>query len=381
MPTADPASKVSMMYARGVPTFGVEEELLLVDPMSGIPAMRNEEVAENARQLGLTLQLELTPCQIETATDILITSAELKQSLVSSRSTAALSAQRAEVAVLSAGVPPLLPELGAITDTKRYRRIAAEYGIIAAEQGVCGAHVHIAVPDREAEIKISNHMRPWLPVLLALTANSAFYDGHDTGYASWRSVLWSRWPSSGPPPYLESVTHYESLVDQLFDVGAILDDGMVYWDVRPSMHFPTLEVRISDVPATVDDTVLLAVLVRALVMTASNAAQNDVVAPNVTEHELRWAYWRAGRDGLSDHLVDPRSGRLAPASAAVRALVEHVSSALDETGERELVVSGVRRNLLHGNGACRQRKAVEKTGSIADAVACLTEKPEFRGRS
>ncbi|WP_072803293.1 carboxylate-amine ligase [Rhodococcoides yunnanense] len=356
-----------------VPTFGVEEELLLVDPNTGVPTMQNDTVADYARELGLTLQLELTPCQIETATDVLDTSAELTDALTSSRSIAAHAAHLAGASVLPAGVPPLLPELGPITDTKRYRRIAAEYGIIALEQGVCGAHVHIAIPNRDAAVQISNHVRPWLPVLLALTANSAFYAGRDTGYASWRSVLWSRWPSAGPPPFLDSITHYDELVAQLFDVGAILDDGMVYWDIRPSMNFPTLEVRISDVPVTVHDTVLLAVLVRALVMTASEAVRNNGSAPAVPEHALRLAYWRAARDGLSDRLVDPETGRLDTAAAAVRALVHHVSDALAITEERSLVDTGVRRNLLHGNGAGRQRAAVAETGSIAAAVVSMTE--------
>lgn len=356
-----------------VPTFGVEEELLLVDPNTGIPSMQNEVVAENARQLGLSLQLELTPCQIETASSVLHTSAELAESLARSRSTAAVAARRAGAALLPAGVPPLLPEFGPITDTKRYRRIADEYGMIALEQGVCGAHVHVAVPDREFGVAVSNHVRPWLPVLLALTANSALYAGRDTGYASWRSVLWSRWPSAGPPPYFESVDHYDALIRQMFDVGAILDDGMVYWDVRPSMNFPTLEIRVSDVPANTSDTVLLAVLVRALVMTASDAIDRGASAPRVAEHTLHWAYWRAARDGLSDRLVDPATGRLGTAAGALNSLVSYVTGALETTGERDLVDSGVRRNVQHGNGARRQRDALKTSGAITDAVLDLIE--------
>jgi glutamate---cysteine ligase / carboxylate-amine ligase len=357
-----------------VPTFGVEEELLLVDPKTGIPTMKNEVVAEVARELGLELQLELTPCQIETTSSVLHTSAELAESLRTSRSTAASAARRAGAAVLAAGVPPLLPQFGPITDTKRYRRIADEYGMIALEQGVCGAHVHVAVPDREFAVAVSNHVRPWLPVLLALTANSALYAGRDTGYASWRSVLWSRWPSAGPPPFFESIEHYDALIRQLFDVGAILDDGMVYWDIRPSMSFPTLEVRISDVPVSTSDTVLLAVLVRALVMTASDAIDRGASAPRVPEHALHWAYWRAARDGLSDRLVDPETGCLDTAAVALRSLVHHVTPALATTDEQDLVESAVRRNLQHGNGAQRQRDALKASGVIADAVSDLIDR-------
>ena len=140
--------------------------------------------------------------------------------------------------------------------------------MIAHEQGICGCHVHVAVPDREAAIQVGNRLRPWLPLLLAVTANSAIYRNTDTGYASWRSILWQRWPVAGPPPQFDSADEYDAVVRQLLDTGAMLDDGMVYWDVRPSANFPTVEVRVADVPATVAETVLFAALVRGAVMTA-----------------------------------------------------------------------------------------------------------------
>lgn len=354
-----------------IPTVGVEEELLLVNGRTGEPAMVNGDVAAHAQQLGLELQLELTPCQIETATPVLTTSTDIAASLHASRQLARRAARMAGVSVLAAGVPPVLPRHGPITDTKRYRRIAAEYGILAAEQGVCGAHVHIAVPNRDQAVQISNYLRPWLPLLLALTANSALYGGRDTGYASWRSVLWSRWPSAGPPPVMDSYAHYEHLVEQLFDVGAILDDGMLYWDIRPSRTFPTVEVRISDVPARVDETVMLALLVRALVMTASCALDEGTAVPQLPEHELRWAYWRAARDGLTGSLVDPRSGRLTSARSAVDSMIEYADAALITAGDRDVVRRSIDRNFACGNGAIVQRVLHDRTRSTADVVAQL----------
>lgn len=363
------------MTTREVPTFGVEEELLLLDPSTGVPVMRNREVADRAASLGLDVQLELTPCQIETSTPVLHTADELLAQLHRSRSLAASAARACGAAVLAAGVPPILPTSGPITDTVRYRHIAAEYGIIAAEQGVCGAHVHVGVPDRATAMHVGNHLRPWLPVLLALTANSAFYDGHDTGYASWRSVLWSRWPSAGPPPFVRSPEHYAQLLAQMKDVGAILDDGMVYWDVRPSVRFPTVEVRVSDVPADTADTVLLAVLVRALVMTALRAIDDDVAPPDTTDHALRWAYWRAGRSGLRSTLVHPLTGRSAPADAVIDSLCSHVADALAASADSAWVQAQVNRLRTRGSGADRQRRARAATGSIAAAVVSLIERP------
>src|SRR5262249_25263362 len=133
--------------------------------------------------------------------------------------------------------------------------------------------------DRAAAIDVSNWLRPWLPSLLALSANSALYRNADTGHASWRSVLWRRWPAAGPPPFFASVDEYDQTVRMLVDSGVILDSDMIYWDVRPSSSFPTVEVRVADVPATVTETVLLATLIRAAVMTALEARDRGGPTP------------------------------------------------------------------------------------------------------
>ena len=159
--------------------------------------------------------------------------------------------------------------------------------------------MHIDVPDKETAVRVSNHLRPWLPTLLALTANSPIYLGSDTGFASWRSIMWSRWPCSGPPPYFESAAHYEALVAMQVASGSIMDEQMVYWDVRPSSHLPTVEVRVSDIPLTIDETVLLATLVRALVMTYDGSP-----GPKLEPEVLRAAYWLAARDGLEGNGLD-----------------------------------------------------------------------------
>ena len=168
------------------PTFGAEEEFLLVDPRTGEPAPRNAAVAEEAKRRGATLQLELSSCQVETTSSVAATSAELGAELTRLRHAAAEAAEAAGVQLLASGLPPATPHEFPVTDTPRYRRIGAAYGMIAHEQGICGCHVHVQVPDRAAAIQVSNWLRPWLPSFLALSANSALYRNADTGYASWR---------------------------------------------------------------------------------------------------------------------------------------------------------------------------------------------------
>ncbi len=242
--------------------------------------------------------------------------------------------------------------------------------MIAHEQGICGCHVHVEVPDREAAVRVSNRLRPWLPLLLGLTANSAVYRNTDTGYASWRSILWQRWPSAGPPPHFDSADEYDAVVRMLLDAGAMRDDGMVYWDVRPSANFPTIEVRVADVPATVAETVLLASLTRACVMTALDAERRgDSLAP-LSPHALQAAYWKSARDGLEGQAIDlTGSHALAPAVELLNGLVDHLRPALEAVGDYDMVRTEIARIAENGNGAMRQRRAWRRRHNVGDVLA------------
>lgn len=351
------------------PSFGVEEEFLLVDPRTGQPMPVGPEVAEHARGRGLDLQLELTTCQVETATDKAQSSSQLREDLSQLRSAAAQSASAAGAMLLAVGVPPSAWDTAPVTATERYRRIAERYGMVAYEQCICGCHVHVEVPNRDAAVQVSNWMRPWLPMLLALTANSAVHRDTDTGYASWRSLLWGRWPSAGPPPYFDSVAHYDSVIAMLRDSGAILDEGMVYWDVRPSSKFPTVEVRVADVPATVAETVLLATLTRAAVMTALESYERGAEAPRIDDHTLRAAYWKAAHDGLGGQAIDVFDGwATAPAARVLGEFLTVLRPALEELGEGR-VDAEAGRLLTEGNGAMRQRAIWQRRGRAADVIA------------
>lgn len=344
------------------PTVGVEEEFLLVDPDTGEPVARNRAVADHAATRGVTLQLELTSCQVETTTDVMGGCADLREELVRLRRVAAESAVASGARLLAVSLPPTVPRQFPITDTPRYRKIADRFGMIAHEQGIGGCHVHVAVPSRDAAIAVSNRLRPWLPSLLALSANSAVYRNADTGYASWRSMLWARWPSAGPPPHFDSAEEYDAAVRMLSGVGAILDDGMVYWDVRPSENFPTVEVRVADIPATVSETVLLAALLRACVMTALDDERRGLQTPTLSAHALKAAYWKSARDGLDGGAAELLTG-----------LVDRLRPALEAVGDHDVVRTELTRIVENGNGAMRQRRAWRRNHDVADVLAEAAE--------
>lgn len=341
------------------PTVGIEEEFLLVDPGTGAPVAKNGDVAAQAAERGVELQMELTTCQVETATDILDSREQMLQEITRLRRTTADAARAAGATLLAVALPPTVPQEFPITDKPRYHRIAEEFGMIAHEQGISGCHVHVAVPDRDAAVAVCTRLRPWLPLLLALSANSAIYRNTDTGYASWRHILWARWPSAGPPPVLESAAEYDTTVDEMQAAGAILDDGMVYWDARPSTKFPTVEIRVADVPSTAAETVLLATLIRGAVMTALHQPERT---RSMSDHALRAAYWRCARDGI-DGLIPP----------LLTAFVEELRPALEAAGDYQFATEEVKRLLHDGNGAMRQRRAWRRRGDIDDVLAEAAE--------
>jgi glutamate---cysteine ligase / carboxylate-amine ligase len=352
-----------------LPTVGAEEEFLVVDPRTGEPTPRNTAVAQEAEHRGVTLQLELSSCQVETTSRVATTSAQLGEELIRLRRAASQAAEATGVRLLALGLPPATPHEFPVTGTERYRRIGAQFGMIAHEQGICGCHVHVQVPDRAAAIHVSNWLRPWLPSLLALSANSALYRNADTGYASWRSVLWRRWPAAGPPPFFTSPEEYDRTVRMLVDTGVILDQDMIYWDVRPSADFPTVEVRVADVPATVAETVLLAALIRAAVITALEARGQGDDLERLAPAALRAAYWKAAHDGLSGRTLDLVGGRGAvPAREQLGTLVQRVRPALAALGEYDLVTEELDRIAAQGNGATRQLRAWRKRGEVMDVV-------------
>ena len=242
------------------------------------------------------------------------------------------------------------------------------FGLTAQEMLTCGCHVHVGVHDDEEGVAVLNRIRVWLPVLTALTANSPFWHGADTGYASYRSLAWQRWPSAGPTELFPDAAAYHRLVDDVLATGTALDSGMIYFDARLSEKWPTVEVRTADVALRVEDAVTLAGVVRGLVETAARQAADGDPPPAVRTEVLRVAAWRAGRSGLGGDLVDPRSGRPAPAARVVAALLEHIRPALADAGDEQRVAAGLATLLDRGTGADLQRRIHRETGGDLSAV-------------
>jgi len=359
-------------------TFGIEEELLLVDPANGeaVPMARellNLYVRPLEAASGPVLTAEFQQEMIEVVTPPHATLAELRQDIVAGRAIAHQAAEDVGVRVAALGTSPL-PANPHPVQLRRFKAMTEEYGLTAREQLTCGCHIHVSVESQEEAVAVLDRMRIWLPVLIALSANSPFWHGEDTGYASYRSQVWNRWPSAGPLDVLGSPDSYHQLVHDMVSTGVALDEGMVYFDARLSRHYPTVEIRVADVCLRPDNTVLLAGVARALVETAAREWREGMEPVSVPSALLRLAGWKAGRWGLRGDLLDPHTHRPAPALAVVNSLLHHIRGALEEMGDLHRVEDLVDRLLADGTGAVRQMEVLHRTGDlqrvVEDAADC-----------
>ncbi|MER5432566.1 glutamate--cysteine ligase [Streptomyces sp. NPDC002588] len=353
-------------------TVGVEEELLLVDPETGEPRALSAAVLARAARCEVAeqepvFQKELHNQMVEFATHPQSGMDELARELVRIRAEAARHAKETGCAVAAIGTSPLAVR-PSVSIGRRYRWMADQYGIATREQIVCGCHVHVSVGSDEEGVAVVDRIRPWLSVLLALSANSPFWQGRETGYSSYRNRVWLRWPSAGPTELFGSAEDYHRRVADMVATGTILDEKMVYYDARLSARWPTVEVRVADVCLHADTAVLLATLVRGLVETAARAWEAGVEPVEHSVSLLRLAVWRAARSGLTGDLVHPATMRNSPAENVVGALLEHVGPALADSGDLERARAACAGLLRHGNGSQVQREVYERTGSLREVV-------------
>jgi carboxylate-amine ligase len=258
-------------------TIGVEEEYQIVSPETRELHSRGARILLRAQDaVGEQAQSELYLSQIEIGTPICRSLAEVRAEITRLRGEVIAAAEKGGDRIAAAGTHPFSHwEDQQVTPKARYIGIAQDYQQLAREQLIFGCHVHVGIDDREAAVQVMNRTRPWLAVMLALAANSPFWLGADTGYASFRTEIWRRWPMAGTPHLFASRAEYDALVDCLVATESITDGTKIYWDVRPSARFETLEFRVTDVCMTVDEAVMVGGLARAIARTCYAQAMRD----------------------------------------------------------------------------------------------------------
>lgn len=344
-------------------TLGVEEEYHLVDASTFALADAPEVVPAALEALGRDAQSEISTSQLEIATPVSSSLAEVRAHLVRLRRGADAVAQAHGCRILSAATHPTAHwSQQRLTDAPRYAQVHERYGLLAQQQLIVGQHVHVSVPDQDLAVDVCDRLRPDLPLLIAMSGSSPYWEGVDTGYASYRTLWFARFPVTGSQEVLRTRAAYDALVEDLVASGVVDDARGLYWDARPSTLYPTVEIRVFDACPRLDDAVLLAALSRALVRVCAREAERELPFPAPRPELVRAARWRAARHGLEDRLVDLRRQTKLPARDLVTELLDRVREDLEETGDWEEVSALTEALLARGTSAAQQRRTAELSG-------------------
>jgi len=355
-----------------IPAVGVEEEFHILDLVTRALVPRAGEILEAlpADRFAAELLRSVVETNSAPARDL----AALRADLVDLRRRLVAVAEPLGLGPVAAGTVPIVdPDRLEISRDPRYLQMTEEYQILAREQVICGAHVHVDVDDRDTAMAVIGRVSRWLPLLLALSASSPFWLGADSGYASMRTMVWQRWPTAGVTGRFRTAAEYDQLVADLVKSGVITDPGMVYFDIRPSAHLPTVELRICDACPDVDTVVLIAGLFRGLVghAVAAIEAGEPAVAPR--PELLRAATWRAARSGLEGDLVEPTGGGAGPIPAEdlLGLLLAEIRPELTAMGDWDLLAGLAERAVQRGSAAAAARRAFHRRGLLTDVADLL----------
>ncbi|HEY5822702.1 MAG TPA: carboxylate--amine ligase/circularly permuted type 2 ATP-grasp protein [Propionibacteriaceae bacterium] len=354
-------------------TLGAEEELHLIDLESWKLSARAPQLLSRLPTENYSAEIQRTT--VETNTDVVDSLDGLRSELLRLRRGLVEVAAQDNIGIAAVGTAPSAAFADfELTTTGRYGRMQEQYRLLVDEQLICGLQIHVGVSDKDLAVEIMQRIARDLPILTALSASSPYWNELDTGYSSIRSIIWQRWPTAGSPGPVGSALEYSELVSDLINTGVIADAKMAYFDVRPSSHAPTLELRVCDACPIVDDAILIAGLFRASIRAAEQDVEQGVGFDPVPPPVHRAAIWRAARGGLSGDLLDnTRHPKPMSAAAAVRAMVQRLRPQLEELGDWEEVHDLSETTLARGNSADRQRATFAERGRLDDVMQLVVQ--------
>ncbi|ARS48950.1 carboxylate-amine ligase [Ectopseudomonas hydrolytica] len=348
-------------------TFGIEEEYFLTDLTSRQVARRNVEAFATACQyeLGERVTREMFAAQFEVVTPVLHSLTDARQCLEGARRTLARLAREFDCGVLAAGTHPLGQwRRVRATDMPRYRAIFDDYRMVASRSVLAGLHVHVGVAEGVDRIRLMNRLTPWLPLLLGLSASSPFWNGRPSGLMSYRQAVCDEWPRMGIPDHFADEAEYQRYVQVMTDTGCIRSAANLWWNIRPSLRYPTLELRIADACPRLDDALCLAGLFRAMVehvqLTPHHAWCDDPLTRVLTLENR----WRAKRQGLRGLFIEPASQRLLTFATWLEEVLERI--AIQVPASDRWILEHARHLALHGGSA--EAQLAEYRGARANGL-------------
>jgi len=315
-------------------TLGIEEEYLLVDRASGDLQQAPDGLMEAcAAELQGQVSPEFLQCQIEIGTRVCANMDDARKDLRRLRSTVAREAAKFGLAPIAVSCHPFADWKDQHhTDKDRYNQLAADLGGVVRRMLICGMHIHVGLPDDEVRIDLMSQLSYFLPHMLALSASSPYWQGDETGLASYRLTVFDNLPRTGLPPRFNSYAEYERTTGALIDIGLIEDTTKIWWDLRPSHRFPTLEARICDVCPRMEDALSLAALVQCLTRMFLRLRQSNQRWRIYDRFLINENRWRAQRYGTSEGLIDFGRRAILPMPQAVSEIQDLIAEDADALG-------------------------------------------------
>jgi len=355
-------------------TLGIEEEFAIVDPKTRALRSHIQEILEGGKvMLKEQIKPEMHQSVVELGTEICQSILDARQHVVDLRSKLAELAGRAGLKIASSGTHPFShwhDQL--ITEGERYKEIVKDMQLLARANLIFGLHVHVGIPERATAIQVMNQARYFLPHIYALSVNSPFWVGRNTGLKGYRLKVFERFPRTGIPDAFESLSEYEDYCKLLVKTGCVDNAKKIWWDIRLHPFFDTLEVRICDAQSRVEDTLAIAALIQAIIAKLYKLFRQNTTFRVYRRRLLDENRWRASRYGIDGKLIDFGREAEVETRSLINELLEFVSTEVEELGSKR-EMTHLERILREGTGADRQLAVWERTQDMTLVVDQIVE--------
>jgi carboxylate-amine ligase len=350
-------------------TIGIEEEFQIIDPTTRELRSHITEMLEEGRMiLGEQVKPEMHQSMIEVGTAICHSVKEARGEVIRLRRTVADLAAKQGLRIAAASTHPISSwKDQKITPDQHYEKLINEMQFLAQSLLIFGMHVHVGLEDRESQIHIMNAARYFLPHVLALSTSSPFWIGHNTGLKSYRSEVFKKFPRTDIPDYFSSWSEYDNYVNLLLKTGCIDRPKKIWWDIRPHPNFPTLEVRICDLPSRVDEVIALAALIQAIIVKLHKLYKQNLGFRLYRRALIQENKWRAVRWGLDGKLIDFGKQQEVPVRDLILELLSFVDDVVDELDSRA-ELEYIHTIMENGTSADRQLRTFAATGDLNAVV-------------
>ena len=359
-------------------TLGIEEEFQIVDPETRELRSHIQQILDAGKSvLKENVKPEMHQSVVEMGTDVCGTIQDARREVTKLRRDLCTLAELKGLKIAAAGTHPFSHWKDQdITDHPRYATIVTDMQQVARANLIFGLHVHVGVDDRETAIHIMNAARYFLPHIFALSTNSPFWLGRNTGFKSYRSKVFDRFPRTGIPDHFTSLAEYDNYIKLLIKTNCIDDAKKIWWDIRAHPVFETLEFRICDIPMRVDETIAIAALCQAVVAKLYKLIKQNLGFRLYRRILINENKWRAARYGLSGKLIDFGKQTEVDIKLLINELLEFVDDVLDELGSRE-EINYIKNIMENGTGADRQLAVWDKTQDVKKVTDFIIEETRF----